>query len=286
MQLGKGLLFSAVGALAGAVVWIILIKMTGWSLWILAPIVGGAAGYGMMRAMQMRGGLPAGVVAAGVTLVAIFGARYFIVSQEVAKHLTLSDEDAFAMLTDEVAADMQRRGVEVYDEEGDYTPRVHHIAGENWTSWSEEERRQFVASRQVETSEAAAVLTPLGLLFDFGIFGSICAVLAAGTAFKTASVTLERALMEKGLAVGEDVAAAVAANLRKEDSATRALKRASTAPKVTTDEPAMIASSGGKWAIPMRAPDERPLPKIRIKASDDEAEPRDRGSDGGQHQAA
>lgn len=271
MNLGKGLLFSTVGALAGAVLWIVIIKLTGLSLWILAPIVGGAAGFGMMKATQMRGGLPAGIIAAALTLVAIFGARYFVVSQEVSKHLTLSDEDAFALLVSEVATDMERRGVEVYDEDGDYTPRVNHIAGENWNSWSQVERRQFVAARQGETNQAASILTPPSLLFDFGIFGTICAALAAGTAFKTGSVTLEKTLVEKGLAVGEEDAAAVAANMRAEDakgrSATRAVPRN---PKAPAEEPTSLQSSGGRWSVPMRAADERPLPKIKVISSEDD----------------
>jgi hypothetical protein len=284
MNLGKGLAFSAVGALAGAVVWIILVNVTGWSLWVLAPIVGGAAGFGMMRATQMKGGTVAGVCAAAVTLVAILGARYFIVSQVVQEHLTLSDEDAFAILEAEVAGGLEQRGVEVYDEEGGYTAAVRRQANTTWSEWTEDERRRYIAAQQGETNEAAAVLTPLGLLFDFGIFGTICAVLATGTAFKTGSITLEQALVDKGLAVGKDDATALAAKMRTEDSALRGAKGA-PGKRGRDEEPAMLASSGGQWSIPMRAADERPLPKIRIASSEDGSARKDDGQDSGRQVA-
>src|SRR5262249_25540608 len=111
MNLGKGLLLSAIGAAAGAVVWIVLMKITGMSLWLLAPIVGGAAGYGMMRGTQMRGGFVAGVGAALMTVVAIAGARFYIVSEEVQAKTAVTEEDAVAQLTQEIAADMSRRRI-------------------------------------------------------------------------------------------------------------------------------------------------------------------------------
>ncbi len=250
MNLGKGLAFSAVGALAGAVVWIILVKITGWSLWVLAPIVGGAAGFGMMRATQMKGGPVAGVGAAAMTLVAIFGARYFIVSQDVQARLAVSEDDAYAMLVGDVAERMEQRGLEVYDDDGEYVTAVRRKAKEVWSEMSELERSQYAAARQRESDEAAGMLTPLGLLFDFGIFGTICAALAAGTAFKTGSAKLEDTLVERGLAAGGEDAAGLAAKMRSEDSP---------------------ASSAGRWCLPMQAADERPLPKIKLPSSEDGA---------------
>ncbi len=261
MNLGKGIVFAITGATAAAALWVGLILGTGLSLWILAPVVGGAAGFGMMKATQMRGGVPAGVVAALITIAAIFGARYIAVSHVVHKHLAITDDDAFNLLAADIAKDLDDQGIEAYDEEGNYTRRVERVATQNWNAWSEEERRQFIASKSQDSEAAAGVLTPLGLLFDFGIFGTICAALAAGTAFKTASKTLETALVEKGLTDGAS-ATAVAAHMRQGGTVQSAAKAV-----VTTDAPP--APSGGIWSIPLRAPEEKPLPKIKVVSSDE-----------------
>ncbi len=221
--MGKGLAYAAIGAVIGAIVWVMVIKLTGWSLWVLAPIVGGGAGYGMMRGTQMRGGLPAGVIAAAVTLVAIFAARYFIVAGEVRERLALDESEIIGEVAWGVANEWVEEGYEVYDEEeGDFIPAVYEKAAERWGSMSEEEQGEYVASLQEEASSGAEVLTPIGLLFDFGIFGTICAALAAGTALKTASVTLEEALIERGHAADSGEAADLASDLRAADGGRRA----------------------------------------------------------------
>src|SRR5204863_429377 len=53
---GKGLAFAAAGAALGALIWGGLVMLTGWNLWFLAPVIGVAAGFGMMCGTQMRGG--------------------------------------------------------------------------------------------------------------------------------------------------------------------------------------------------------------------------------------
>lgn len=283
MSLSKGLAFSAVGALAGAVLWIVVIRLSGWSLWVLAPIVGGAAGFGMMKATQMKGGAPAGALAAVITLVAIFGARYFVVSEIVHEHLAMSGEEAYGVLTEEIARDMAAEGQEVFDDEGEYTNKVQRRAYDTWMEMSEEDRHKFIASRQGETDAAASVLTPLGLLFDFGIFGTICAVLAAGTAFKTGSMRLEDALVEKGLAeVGG--AEALAEHLRAGGKVDSAPAQAVTAKTLeTTPRPA----SAGIWSVPLKPAEEKPLPRIKVVSRDDAPteSPKDPPSDGAKEAA-
>ena len=248
MNLAKGLTFSAVGAIAGSVVWILAIKLSGWNLWVLAPIVGGAAGFGMMRGTQMKGGAPAGMIAAALTLVAIFGARYFIVTQEVEGKTAVSEEQALVHLTEDAAAAMDKRGIPTLDENGDYTPRVQRKAADAWEQMVPYEREQYIASLREQNRAAAGVLTPLGLLFDFGIFGTICSLLAAGTALKTGSMRLEKALVERGLS-SEEKAPGLASKMRAEDSSR--------------------ASSTGSWALPMAAKDDRPVPRIRLVATEE-----------------
>ena len=215
--MGKGLAFAAVGAAIGAVVWVVVIQLTGLSLWILAPIVGGAAGFGMMRGTQMRGGQPAGVLAAGLTLLAILAARYYIAAAEVKDQLSYDEAEATDQIASEVADEWLDAGYEVYDdEEEDYLPAVYEEAASRWASMSDAEQREYVAALEQGFDETAGALTSLWLLFDFGIFGTICAFLAAGTAFKTASITLEQALVERGHASADD-AAQVASDLRASD---------------------------------------------------------------------
>lgn len=215
MSLGKGLALSAFGAVIAALIWVILIKTTGWNLWILAPIVGGAAGYGMMRGTQMKGGVPAGLAAAAFTLVAIFGARYFIVSGEVREFATVDSEDAMGFLVEEVADEWAGNDIEVYSEaEEDYLPEVYAAAQERWDSMSEFEREEYIAGFAGDSEQAAAFLTPFALLFDFGIFGTIFAAISAGSAFKLGSVTLEQVLVGEGQATDVTSAACAAARLR------------------------------------------------------------------------
>lgn len=218
MPLGKGFGFSALGALIGAVVCVILITLTGWNLWILAPIVGGAAGYGMMRGTQMKGGVPAGIAAAACTLVAIFGARYFVVSAEVEEFARVDHEDAVGMLAEDVANEWAEKDIEVYSEESeDYLPEVYAAAQQRWDGMSAFEQDEYLAQFEPESEQAAAFMTPFALLFDFGIFGTLFAAISAGSAFKLGSITLEEALVQEGHVVEADAAKEMASKLRAGD---------------------------------------------------------------------
>jgi hypothetical protein len=217
--MGKGFAYAALGAAVGAAAWVLAILLTGLSLWVLAPIVGGAAGFGMMRGTQMRGGLPAGVNAAVLTLAAVAAARYAVVSARMQEFAAFDEEEVASAIAEEVAGEWIDEGHEVYDdEEGDFLPEVYAEAHERWASMSEPEQREYVAALEAGSGMSAQALTPIGLLFDFGIFGTICAFLAAGTAFKTGSVTLEQALVERGHAGDAEEAATLATGLRAEDA--------------------------------------------------------------------
>ncbi|MGE3107682.1 MAG: hypothetical protein AB7O77_04930 [Phycisphaerales bacterium] len=214
MSLGKGLAFSALGALAGAIVWAILIQVSGWGLWLLAPAIGGAAGLGMMKATQMRGGVPAGVLAGAVAFIAIFGTRAFVVNSFVDEHLTATEDDAINAIAAGVAEEYESSDLEAYDEEGEYSAAVYAAAVGRWNDMTGDEQADYIAGMQQENDTAQAVLTPLALVFDFGIFGSLCTFLSVATAFKTGSMTLEAALIEKGHVGNDADAATMAAHLR------------------------------------------------------------------------
>ena len=243
MQLRNGLVLSALGALTGAVVWVILIKLTGWNLWILAPIVGGAAGYGMMRGTQMKGGIPAGAAAAACTLVAIFAARYLVVSSEVQQLVAVDSDDALSALREEVANEWVEKDIEVYDEEeGDFLPEVYAKAEQRWEAMSAFEQDEYLAKFRPESEQAAAFFTPLALLFDFGIFGTSFAAMSAGTAFKTGSITLEQALVQEGHVPNAVAADGVTTKLRAGESVA---------------EPE-VCSGGSFWTRPLPPADDGP----------------------------
>lgn len=263
MSLGKGAAFAALGAVVGLAVWLSLIRLTGWSLWVLAPIVGGAAGFGMMRGTQMKGGVLAGVIAAGLTIAAIFAGRWVVVSQFVQDRLAITEDDAREAVTHEVAAELEAREIEVLDEEGDYNDEVRYKAHKRWEAMSDHDREMMIAQMQEESEQAAVVLTPLTLLFDFGLFGTMCAALAAGTAFKTASMRLEDALVGKGMASAGE-ATAMAASMRREDAGLSPVSR---------DEGEAETSGAGSvfgagWRPPPIKDDVKP---IRAKSAGPEA---------------
>jgi hypothetical protein len=214
MSIGKGLAFATVGAVAGALVWGAIIQTTGWSLWILAPIVGGAAGFGMMKGTQMRGSPAAGVGAAVVTILAIIGTRYYVVNQAVAEEMKVDHEVVLESLTYEVATELEESGAEVVGDDGDFLPAVYQRAQATWDAMSPGEQQAYAANLQDESEAATAVLTPLTLIFDFGIIGTFCAALSAGAAFKAGSKTLEEALVEAGQAESVQSAGPMAASLR------------------------------------------------------------------------
>jgi hypothetical protein len=247
MNLGKGLGLSAIGAAAGAVVWIVLMKITGMGLWFLAPIVGGAAGYGMMRGTQMRGGFVAGVGAALITVVAIAGARFYIVSEEVQAKTAVTEEDAVAQLTQEIAADMSRRRIPTLNEDGEYRASVRKRAADKWLEMSDQERSNYMGAREEQNRAASSVMSVVALIFDFGVFGWVFVALSASASFKIGSTVVAKAAAEKE-AANKD-AAKLAAKMREEDAGT---------------------SSAGGWRLPTAAGNDRPVIKIKPVSSEGE----------------
>ena len=251
MSLGKGLVFATIGAALGAVVWGGLSYATDMRLWILAPIVGGAAGYGMMRGTSMKGGLPAGALAALVTIVAIFATRHTLVTHEVDKALAIDAETIRSTLASEVADEWAEDDIAVFDtEEEDFTAEVYDEADSRWHAMSETEQSEYVALLRGESESDKAFLTPLALLFDFGIIGTLCAALSAGAAFKGGSITLESALVENGQATTADEANLLAANLREED----ARRRTGFEPGLTTIESHAAPEAPGAESSPINPP--------------------------------
>jgi hypothetical protein len=212
MLTGKGLAYALIAAMLAGAAWVGLVELTGWSLWLLAPAIGGAAGYGMMRATQMRGGVVPGLAAAACCVAVILGCRAFTASRWVDAQ---TQEAAMNHVTELIAADLEAQDIEVLDDEGEYTAEVQRKAEQAWAGLSDSERAKVLDAVREESGFSEGGLFGIGLVFDFGLFGLICTGLAAATAFKTASFTLEQALQDKGL--DSDEAAQTAQRLRAEN---------------------------------------------------------------------
>jgi hypothetical protein len=213
MLTGKGLAYALIGALLAGAAWLGLVELTGWSLWLLAPAIGGAAGYGMMRATQMRGSIATGLAAAACTVAVILGCRAFITTRSLDATI---QEAAKEHVTELIAADLESQDIEVLDDEGEYTAQVQRQAEQAWAAFSDQERAEVLAAVREESGFSEGGLFGIGLLLDLGLFGLICTGLAAATAFKTASTTLEQALADKGL--DSDEAAQTAQRMRAENN--------------------------------------------------------------------
>lgn len=73
----KGTLFSFIGAMIGAGVWLAIIVFTGYEIGYVAWGLGGAAGVGMAAGHEDDDGTTAGIIAACMAIVGIFAAKLF-----------------------------------------------------------------------------------------------------------------------------------------------------------------------------------------------------------------
>ncbi|MCC6284253.1 MAG: hypothetical protein IT439_02950 [Phycisphaerales bacterium] len=214
MLLVKGFALSIAGGVLAAAAWVGIIIATGWNAWLICPIVGGGAGLGMMLGTKMRGGMEAGLLAALSTLVCIGAARFIVITDALRDVTRANESDIIENLAWTVAEEWDAEGYEVMDDDDELLPAVHSEAERRWFMMTEAERRDALAAEQAEGDELAAAATPWAMLFDFGILGTVCACLTIGTAFKTGSITLEAALVQKGKASSPTEAAELAARLR------------------------------------------------------------------------
>jgi hypothetical protein len=290
MVFPRGLFVSAICAAIAAAVWIALITVTGWSLWLLAPLVGGAAGYGMMRATQMRGGVSAGVVAVLVTFVTLFASRFYVISAAVDDVLAVNEETAIEHIAFDVVNDWHPQGLQVHDDNGDLHPAVLAEARKRWDNMWPDDRHAMMQSLEGDRSAVSVWLTPVALFVDFGIIGSIMVVLTCITAYKTGSRVLEEVLVEQGHAGSVESAGAVAARLRAGETV--------AAPGQAQQQPADVSTSTPVAPVPAAATGEQSAGGAffsRLGASEPKAESTFKGfqsdddsdeHDGQQRQAA
>ncbi len=77
-SLARGALFSAIGAALGAVLWVVVVMITGYEIGWIAWGLGFAAGAGMAIGHEDDDGTTAGIVAAGISILGILGAKFFV----------------------------------------------------------------------------------------------------------------------------------------------------------------------------------------------------------------
>lgn len=183
----KGFLLSILAVAAAALIWHVLIGMSGWSLWLLAPFVGLAAGMGMSGGGKVKAGVASKLCAVAFTLVAIVGVRIGAVNRFMAETYAVTDETAVESMAASIAEQMSAQGEEnVYTIDGDFSPHIYAAAQSQWDDMLATDKSNYIRSLEDEHQEAAAFLSPFVLLFDFGIFGSIWTIVSCTTAFSVA----------------------------------------------------------------------------------------------------
>lgn len=211
----KALLGGLAGAAAGAIVWAVVVAVTGYEVGWIAWAVGGMVGYGVAWGNRDEGMSPkaAGVLAVGITIVAIGAGKYLAVRTsfpadseliELLLEGTGSDEYAVSYLADEVVEERVAEGhrldwplgvdPSMAAAEMDYPPDVWREAEERWTQLSPEEKEGHRASvlEQARTNitenlpEIKAAITRDAYLFSFGLMDLIFFGLAVSTAFSLA----------------------------------------------------------------------------------------------------
>lgn len=80
-SLGKGVIFSAIGAAVGAAVWVVVVNFTGYEIGWIAWGLGFAAGAGMAFGHEDNDGTMAGIIAGAISILGIVGAKFVIFEQ-------------------------------------------------------------------------------------------------------------------------------------------------------------------------------------------------------------
>lgn len=243
MQLARGAALSLGCAIAGAAVWGAISVATDMRLGLLAIVVGGLAGFGMGYGNRGRGGVAAGVLAACITLVAVVASRGVVTHIAAAKYVRENAMTAREAVVEEFAAEvyaeMESSGVEMTETEEGYPPEVMVRAQRRWDALPTDEQLHRLSAAEEELRQggqvATGVLTVIGLLFDFGLFGFVFVILAMTTAYQCGAKRLVKT--ESGWAEATEVLAEPA--------------------------PANVEPSRGFFAAAERADDEDPLERLK-----------------------
>lgn len=190
---------------------------TGATLMFLAPIVGCAAGLGLLNGgpgVRRSSPLLRGVTAAAITLVAILGGRVVLgwldAGRWAERLAEVSHDDLESALASRIAEDAIERG-ELEEEFEEYPDWVLDEARDQLAEMDEGEVAALTEELHGESEEALSEVAPILIvirtLVNIGFLGVACIGLALGTAFRVGAQECEAADPELDDAMLKDVPA-------------------------------------------------------------------------------
>ncbi len=168
---------------------------TGATLMFLAPIVGCAAGLGLLGgggpSVRRSSPLLRGVTAAAITLVAILGGRVVLgwldAGRWAERLAEVSHDDLESELAGRIAAEAIERG-ELEEEFEEYPDWVLDEARDRLAAMDEDEvaalTQELHGESEEALSEVAPILIVIQTLVNIGFLGVACIGLALGTAYR------------------------------------------------------------------------------------------------------
>lgn len=201
MNFWKSLAGGLLGGGIGAVLWVIVARLTGYHVGFVAWGVGFLAGLGVMIGSRAQGGVGYGLLASAIALVCIMGGKYAEASLEVermaAEHAHVDESNAVEYLRAVISDEMNEAGTlsdadwERMGEDDAWPSRVQEAAEARWAAMGETERAAFIERRAGENAAQAneyrGVATFVLFLVSFGLWGFLWTGLAVASAYKLGS---------------------------------------------------------------------------------------------------
>lgn len=193
--MGRGLGLAVLGGVVGALIWGAIAYFTGWSIGLIALLVGTLVGLGMQLGIKGRGTVGTGLAAAAVALASIVAAK-FVVAQAVAgdwveKASQVSEDDAIDQYASEVYDAFEATGQYMSEpaDAGLWPPEVMTEAHRLWDETPQNERDEYMAAisrdaaRDAEEGRFGAGL--LLFVVSFGPINLIILCVAIAAAYRT-----------------------------------------------------------------------------------------------------
>ena len=218
MNFWKAMAGGLLGGGIGAVLWVLVARLTGYHVGFVAWGIGFLAGLGVMIGTRAKGGVGYGVLASAIAVACIMGGKFAEASLEVdrlaSEHAHVDETNAVEHLCAEVADEMQSDGTltdagwETLGDEETWPRSVRDAAESKWASMDAAERAAFIERRAgenaAEATEYRGVATVVLFLVSFGLWGVLWTGLAIASAYKlgSASMTPEAASGAATLTLG------------------------------------------------------------------------------------
>lgn len=182
--MGKGILFGVLAGALGACAWAAVVYYSGhemgWSAWVIGVLVGSAVAGGV----RGKTGLGTGLCAAAVTIVCVFGGRFYVEERltqrevERAREVFLTDREAMETIQTDIWTRWKQEGREIPSMMGRSAAdmvvapeEVVAAAQREWDHMTYGERMTFKLELQQEgakvVQEKKATLVLAGFAFRF-----------------------------------------------------------------------------------------------------------------------